>query len=388
VIALDDLPPGARVVVGCSGGADSLALLVLACEAGLDVIAVYVDHGLRPGTELDARVVASAAQRFGARARVERVVVDATANVEARARVARYDALERVRAETGAAAILVGHTRDDQAETVLLNLLRGSGPAGLAGIPPRRGPIRRPLLTRRRGENRELCRRLGLAPVVDPMNGELHHRRVWLRREVLPALERGARRDLVEVLARQAEVFRDDDALLTSLVAGRLTDDAAEIAAMPPALARRVVRALLGTPPPSFATVERVLAVARGEAVATELPGGQRMQRVGGRLVRLAARLPLEPVAFAVPGEAWCGPVRVEAWIEHAPPVAWPDGRWLAVCDADLVGDVVELRPREPLPVVAGKNLVWTVGYRVERPVRATAATRRYLWMSAEPVAS
>jgi tRNA(Ile)-lysidine synthase len=388
VIALDDLVPGARVVVGCSGGADSLALLALACDAGLDVVAVYVDHGLRAGTELEARVVADAATRFGAQARVEHVTFDGRANLEARARDARYDVLERVRAEVHADAVLVGHTRDDQAETVLLNLLRGSGPAGLAGIPPVRGAIRRPLLDRRRADNRELCRLLGLTPVADPMNDALHHRRVWLRREMIPALERGARRDLVEVLARQAEVFRDDEALLGAQAAAVATDDAAAIAALPAALARRVVRQLLGSPPPSFATVERVLAVARGAAVATELPGGARIQRIGGRLVRIPADEagePDAPVPFAVPGRARCAGVEIEAWIEHAAPVAWPDGRWVAVCDADLVGDTVELQPGAPLPVVAGESLVWSVGYRVARNVRATARTRRYLWMSAEP---
>ena len=326
----------------------------------------------------------AAAQRFGAQMRVVHVDIDARANLEARARDARYDALERVRAEVDAAAILVGHTRDDQAETVLLHLFRGSGPAGLAGIPARRGSIRRPILDWRRAATRELCARLRLAPVCDPMNAELHHRRVWLRREVVPGLERGASRDLVEVLARQTEVFRDEDALLSALAEERLTDEAAAIAAMPPALARRVVRALLGSPPPSFATVERVLAVARGEAVATELPGGDRMQRVGGRLVRLPSPVHVDPVAFPLPGRAQCGPVAVEAWIEHGPPVAWPDGKWIAVCDADLVAERAELRPGTPLPVVADESVVWSVGYRVARRVRATAVTRRYLWMSAE----
>ena len=134
LLALDDLAPGARVVVGCSGGADSLALLVLACRAGFSVDAVYVDHGLRAGTEHEADVVRQAADRFGARdacrigrrrrGREPRGAAHATRGTTRS---------ERVRAEVGAEAILVAHTRDDQAETVLLNFLRGSGTAGLAG---------------------------------------------------------------------------------------------------------------------------------------------------------------------------------------------------------------------------------------------------------------
>src|SRR5262249_33042123 len=148
---------------------------------------------------------------------VERTEVGGGPNLEARARDARYEALERVRVRGGAAAILVGHTRDDQAETVLLQMLRGAGLPGLAGMARRRGLIVRPLLGVRRGETRELCARLGLAPVHDPMNDELQHRRVWLRREIIPELERGADRDLVEVLARQADVLRDDDAVLEEI---------------------------------------------------------------------------------------------------------------------------------------------------------------------------
>src|SRR5262249_29856700 len=134
-----DVPPDVvpPVVVGCSGGADSLALLALAVEAGLEPIAVHVDHGLRGGSGREGDVGAGAAARRGARFDARRVHVESGPNLEARARAARYDALEMARAEHGATAVLVAHTADDQAETVLLNLLRGSGSAGLAGLPPR-----------------------------------------------------------------------------------------------------------------------------------------------------------------------------------------------------------------------------------------------------------
>ena len=235
--ALDDVD--GRVIVGCSGGADSLALLALVRASGRDTCAVYVDHGLRAGAH-DADVVAAAAARFGADFCTVRVDIAVGGNLEARARDARYLALEAVRAEQHAAAILVGHTRDDQAETVLLNLLRGSATSGLAGMPARRGHLRRPLLGFRRAETREICARLGLAPVQDLMNDDVRYRRVWLRREVIPRLERDARRDLVDVLARQADLVRDDSEYLDGLAAALLepgaVQDAGRLAAAPVAI--------------------------------------------------------------------------------------------------------------------------------------------------------
>ena len=154
-----------------------------------------------------------------------------------------------------------------------------------------RARIRPPPAARfRRRETHELCARLGLAPVHDPMNDELHHRRVWLRREVIPRLERGADRDLVEVLARQAELLRDDDELLESLVDAHDPDDAAAVAALPralgparrPALARPHRRRPRSRP--SSASSRSRAATAR----AAELPGGDRIERVRGRLVRVA----------------------------------------------------------------------------------------------------
>src|SRR5262249_62030331 len=148
-----DVPPDVvpPVVVGCSGGADSLALLALAVEAGLEPIAVHVDHGLRAGSDREADVVAGAAARLCARFEARRVHVESGPNLEARARAARHDALEMARAEHGATAGLVAHAADDQAETVLLNLLRGSGSAGLAGGAARGGRAGPAPPARRRG---------------------------------------------------------------------------------------------------------------------------------------------------------------------------------------------------------------------------------------------
>ena len=258
-----------------SGGADSLALLALACAADLRVTAVHVDHGLRPESAGEAAVVAAAARRFGASFRAERAVVDDGANLEARARAARYAVLPP--------DVLTGHTADDQAETVLLNLLRGAGAAGLAGMPPGR----RPLLRVRRAETRQLCAELGLEPVDDPSNHDARFRRNRVRGEVVPLLADVASRDIVPVLTRQAELLRDDDALLDELAATIDATDARAVAAAPAALGRRAVRAWLRAGevhPPSAATVERVLSVARFETKACDVGDGRRVRRSGGRL--------------------------------------------------------------------------------------------------------
>jgi tRNA(Ile)-lysidine synthase len=269
-------PAGTSVACAVSGGADSLALLVLARAAGRDGTAVHVDHGLRPGSAAEADVVRDAAARFGASFVSERVDLVPGPNVEARARAARYAVLP-----VGA---LTGHTADDQAETVLLNLLRGAGVDGLAGIRP--GPTK-PLLALRRADTRSLCDELGLAPVEDPSNADLLLRRNRVRHELLPVLDAIAERDVAAVVARQAALLADDAALLDDLAAAIDATDARALNAAPPALARRAVRRWLYDGcdhPPDAATVERVLAVARGEARATDVGAGRRVARTAGVL--------------------------------------------------------------------------------------------------------
>jgi tRNA(Ile)-lysidine synthase len=279
---------GAPVIVACSGGPDSLALLAIACRAGLEPVAVYVDHGLRPDSAHDGDVVEAAAASLGVSARRVAVAVAPGGNVEARARRARYDALEGERVAIGATAVLVAHTADDQAETVLLNLVRGSGTSGLAGMPARRGFVVRPLLGMRRADVHAYCAACGLVPVDDPMNADPAFRRNWVRHEVLPSLSDGAQRDLVPVLTRQAAVLRAEADLLDELgdallaEAGGSVPAARVLAGAHPAVARRAVRRWLGAPPPSLAEVERVLAVARGECRAAQLTGGRRVWRQAG----------------------------------------------------------------------------------------------------------
>jgi tRNA(Ile)-lysidine synthase len=278
----------APVVVGCSGGCDSLALLAVASDAGLGPVVVHVDHGLRPCSADDAAAVGAAAERFGARWCTVPVDVPAGPNLEARARHARYAALEAVRVESGAAWVLVGHTADDQAETVLLNVLRGAAAAGLGGMRARHGHVARPLLGIRRAETRRLCSSLGLAVVDDPMNADPAFTRVALRRRVLPLLDEIAARDLVPVLARQAEVLGAESDYLDALARAAWPADAPAtargLAALHPVLARRAVREWLGSPPPSSAEVARVLAVARGDRRAAQLSGGRSVRRSAGVL--------------------------------------------------------------------------------------------------------
>lgn len=263
-----------------SGGPDSLALLALAVHAGCRATAVHVDHGLRPGSAAEAEVVRRTADRLGAGFRSERVAVPPGPNLEARARAARYAVLP--------AGTLTGHTADDQAETVLLNLLRGAALDGLAGMAPAGRPLRR----LRRAETRALCDDLGLDPVRDASNDDPAFRRNRVRHEVLPLLDDVAARDVAPVIARQADLARDDVELLDRLAADLDPQSAPALAGAPAPLARRAVRRWLRAAgpgggeryAPDAAATERVLAVARGEAVACELGGGWRVARRGGRL--------------------------------------------------------------------------------------------------------
>jgi len=266
--------PGTRVTCAVSGGADSTALLALAVAAGLDVTAVHVDHGLRPGSAHEADVVRANAARLGAAFRAVCVEIADGPNLEARAREVRYGALP--------ADALTGHTADDQAETVLLNLLRGAALPGLAAMRP--GPTK-PLLALRRADTVELCAALALPVVDDPSNRDPRHLRNRVRHELLPVLADLAQRDPVPVLTRQADLAREESDLLDAFAAGLDPSDAKALAAAPVALARRAVRRWLTTDhPPDAAAVERVLAVASGTAAAAEIGGGRRVERHRQRL--------------------------------------------------------------------------------------------------------
>jgi tRNA(Ile)-lysidine synthase len=272
-------PPGSAVACAVSGGPDSLALMVLAIAQGCRVTAYHVDHGLRAGSAEEADIVRQNAQVLGADFVGLRVEVAPGANLEARARGARFSALPP--------DVATGHTADDQAETVLLNLLRGAASDGLVGM---RFGARHPILRLRREETERLVESMRLEVVRDPSNRDRAFRRNRVRDELLPLLSEIGSRDVVAVIARQCEILADETALLDALAAAIDATDAKQLTGAPIALARRCVRTWLkvvsgSSLPPDSASVERVLSVARGDVLACEIPGGVRISRHRGRLV-------------------------------------------------------------------------------------------------------
>lgn len=273
-------PPADQVTCAVSGGADSLALLALAVADGKDVTAIHVDHGLRPGSSREAELVRDAATHAGARFIARTVAVGDGPNLEARARTARYAVLPF--------DVLTGHTADDQAETMLVNLLRGAGIDGLSAMRGMGGPsgsVGHPLLALRRRETEAVCAVLGWTPFHDPSNDDERLLRNRIRHRVLPLLDELAGRDLTPIFTRQAALLADDADFLDLLARDIDPTDAKALSAAPVVLARRAVRRwLTDVHPPDAASVDRVLAVARGEVVACELPGGVRIQRTNQRI--------------------------------------------------------------------------------------------------------
>ncbi|MFC4912206.1 tRNA lysidine(34) synthetase TilS [Actinomadura gamaensis] len=311
--ALAGLPPGAMTLVACSGGADSLALAAaLAFEAprsGRPAGGVTVDHGLQDGSDEHAervvRVMASLGLDPAGSVAVE---VGTEGGPENAARVARYEALGRTARRLRASAVLLGHTRDDQAETVLLGLARGSGARSLAGMPPSfvRSDVRyeRPLLDLDRATTQRACEALGLKPWDDPHNDDPSYTRVRVRREALPALQRTLGPGVSEALARTARLLRDDADALDAFAEDALTrarDGASAsegglsvevLEGLPKAVRTRVLRTAAieaGSPAGTLAAVhvddvDRLVTGWRGQ-LHVDLPGGIRAYRRCGRLL-------------------------------------------------------------------------------------------------------
>jgi tRNA(Ile)-lysidine synthase len=295
-----DLTAGELVLVACSGGPDSLALAAalafVASRAGLRAGGVTVDHGLQNGSAAHAASVAAALTGLGLEpVRAVSVAVRDDGGPEAAARTARYGALSAVAAELGAAAVLLGHTLDDQAETVLLGLARGSGPRSLAGMPPRRGVFRRPLLGVRRSVTAAACAALGLDPWDDPHNADRRYTRVRVRLDVLPVLEAALGPGVAEALARTADQLRADAEVLENISSERARGDsplsASVLAGMPGAVRSRVLHAAAvaaGCPPGALtaghvARLEELVTGWRGQRWI-DLPGGVRASRRAGQL--------------------------------------------------------------------------------------------------------
>jgi tRNA(Ile)-lysidine synthase len=294
---LADLAPGDLVLAACSGGADSLAmsaaLAFVAPRAGLRAGGVTVDHGLQEFSAERAVDLASLLGKLGLDpVRIRTVTVAGHDGPEAAARAARYDALDQTAREDQAAAVLLGHTLDDQAETVLLGLARGSGARSLAGMPDRRDPYRRPLLGLRRTITAAACAELGLEPWQDPHNRDFRFTRARVRHQVLPALEDALGPGVAQALARTASQLRADADCLDDLAFAESGDlDTRRLAALPAAIRTRVLREaaiMAGCPPGALGAghVEQIDALVTGWRGQrwVDLPGGVRAGRRDGKV--------------------------------------------------------------------------------------------------------
>jgi tRNA(Ile)-lysidine synthase len=294
---LTDLTKGDLVLAAVSGGADSLALAAaLAQEAPrmeLRAGAVTVDHGLQDGSTERAADVAATCEDLGLDpVVVESVTVGESGGPEGAAREARYAALDAVAGRTGASAIVLGHTLDDQAETVLLGLARGSGARSLSGMAPRRDLLRRPLLGVRRITTNEACQALDLVPWSDPHNSDPAFARARVRQDVIPAMVDAFGAGVPESLARTAALLRADADALDDW-ANSIADagDAAALLGLPMAVRSRVLRNVAvaaGVPAGQLTAshvheIDRLVTDWHGQG-AVSLPGGLVADRSYDRL--------------------------------------------------------------------------------------------------------
>jgi tRNA(Ile)-lysidine synthase len=414
---------GERVVVALSGGPDSVALLdvlaTLARARGFTVTAAHLDHALRPDSAEDAAFCVETCARLGVPLRQERIDVRSRHAAEGRgieeaARIERHAFLRRVKDDLGARWIALAHTRDDQAETVLLRLLRGAGGLGLSAMRVLSGDLLRPMLGRSRRDVLDHLAARGLAFREDPTNADLSFARNRVRHELIPYLERHFNPSAREALARSAAVLAEEADVLAAVAtdtrrAHGHADGAAYVVPLdalrgvPRAVARLTVRRALhlagGLRGVGLRHVDAILDLA-----ATEAPSGRRVALPGSREavfhfdeLRITAR--------AEPGREFALPLRVPG------AVALPDGRSLvartargpaeagatsavvAVPDGELVvrtrrpGDRVRARGRDvslkrflmdarvpageraSLPLLAaGHRVLWVPGQRVEPP--------------------
>jgi tRNA(Ile)-lysidine synthase len=310
----DLLPAGSRVLVGLSGGSDSVALtrilLELADHGGFTVVGLaHLNHGLRATAARDEAFCSEFARRVGLPIAVDRAPVRDYAAAEAlsiedAARRLRYAFLERAAAEMGADRIAVGHTQDDQAETFLLKLMRGAGLRGLGGIYPQRGAVIRPLLDVTRDELRAYLSSRAETWIEDETNEDLGNPRNRIRHRVLPELDRALEGSTRPAISRAAALIREDGQWLDALGEARfltlahqagdgLEIDVQDLAETAPPIRRRVLlramRAVGGEREIGLDHVEAVAALLKGEQGGVDVPG-TRVELRGGKLVLLQQR--------------------------------------------------------------------------------------------------
>jgi tRNA(Ile)-lysidine synthase len=438
--------PGDLVLVAVSGGPDSTALLAalaqLRTALGARLRAAHVHHGIRGAqADRDAEAAQALARSLTIPFSLRKADAPACAragglSLETAAREVRYAALETIARRCRADRIATGHTMDDQAETVLLNLIRGTGPRGLAGIPPVRGRIIRPLLDVRRAEVEHYCADQGLAYRLDESNADPAHTRNRIRRELIPALER-IQPAIVPGLARLAAIMRDEDEFMSEQAGAAFRQVAAEtrqnvalrldrFAALAGALQRRLLRLAIAEIRGHQLDLElerieavRRLALTGRTGAVVELPGGLRAGR-GYRELLITGAAPTAP---PVPGE-WELPIPGEVCIpelglcitaRRSRSRRVPSDPASALMDAEAVRGPLLIRTRrrgdrfhpigakapvklqdlfvnakvprserDRVPVVvSGDEIVWLVGHRVGNPAKVTERTRRTLRLEA-----
>lgn len=303
---LENLTAGDCALVAVSGGADSLALAYAlikeAPDLAINLIAVTIDHQLQSGSADQAAKVQAELKAMGYQeVIIEKVSVKEKSGLEADARTARYAALDAIAHAYGATQVFLGHTRDDQAETVLLGLARGSGTRSLAGMAVVNGKYARPFLQLTREQTVKACQEAKLNPWSDPHNKNAKFSRVRVRNSVLPVMESEIGPGIAAALARSAAILRDDaDALdeMAQAVISRvdLKDlDCAALAELPRAIRSRILRAAIyaaGAPSGTLSAdhlsaVESLVTSWHGQGEVS-LPGGVKVARISGRLSLLA----------------------------------------------------------------------------------------------------
>jgi tRNA(Ile)-lysidine synthase len=440
---------GDSVVVAVSGGPDSVAMIHLLWRLrdvlGIQLHVAHLDHGLRGlRSQEDARYTRRLAQRLRLSATVERIQLspDSKGSLEEQARLARYAFLERVASDVRAQRIATGHNADDQAETIIMRILRGAGSEGLSGIPPVRGRIVRPLIQVRRHQIEEYLHRRRFQPRRDHTNLELQHLRNRLRKELIPLLERSYNPNVVETLNRigrleseEAAYFRQlSERLLKTLVKkdskGKIVLDLGSFADYFNIAGKFLIRELIRKTKGDLRQighehVDRVFSLARNGSVGSRihLPHGVVVERAAQRLIfRMGLPLPFcETVELPGKNELTAAGLAFKAELLPKNQISWPlrgKDQYEAFVDWERLRGPFVLRTRrrgdrfQPLgmrgtrklsdylidkkvprvqrdetPLLVGRNgIVWVVGHEIADPCKVTKRTRSVLWARCFPL--